>query len=175
VAFWLIYQGSEGLTRIIKVKDIGRSRIIVIAILALLAIGYAWALSQNPYRLSSPNPAQIHPYYLSDTLLLLTVLLPYLATWGLGMLAVAKLRIYHTNAPGIIYRRALSALAKGLMAVIISSIVIQLITATSPMLVQVGLEQILLLIYLLIIIYAVGHIWILMGARRLAFIEEASR
>jgi hypothetical protein len=174
LAFWRIHEGAKQLGALVGYRGVDRRRLWALTILVPTLIAYVWLMFHNPYRLHSPNTSKIVPYYLPDILLFATIIVPYALTWYFGLMASAYLRAYHANAQGIIYRRSLTGLSNGLIAVIASSLTIQLVTAVSPAVSTLGLEGVLSLLYLLIGIYALGHIWILNGARRLQKIEEVT-
>jgi hypothetical protein len=171
-AFWLIYLGARGLSRMVNHRDLQSTWTRLGAILVPFALLYIWEILHNPYRNFSPDPGHIPSFYLTDTMLLLTLCLPYILTWVIGLGAVASLSVYYRYSKGVIYRRSLTGLIYGLGSIIGSSIVIQLITAIAPSLARLGLHEVLALLYGLIIIYAAGHVLILNGARKLALIED---
>lgn len=172
IAFALMYRGAWQLAKLVNFKDYRRSKVSAFIILAIVGILYGWVLAHNPDRLRSLDPGNIVPYYLPDWLLLTTIVLPYILTWGFGLLAAGGIRSYQRNAVGILYRRPLRLLANGLATIIFSLILLQLITALGPSLVHLGLQSILGLLYGLILVYAAGHVMVALGARRLAKIEE---
>jgi hypothetical protein len=172
LAFSLIYRGARSLGRLVDDRDVRRGRGVAATVIVPVTALYLVALFSNPYRGSSPNTSVYATYHLSDAAILLTLSLPYILTWALGSLSVVYLYAYYRHAHGIIYRRALSRLGFGLAAVIGASIVIQLVVAIGPTLVSLGLGQILLALYVLVGVYALGHVWIVLGARRLSQIEE---
>lgn len=173
-AFILIYQGAKQLARLVQFQSYGKRRWWILGALLVMGIVYVWVLAQNPYRMSSPDPGQVASYYLPDWLLLPTVVLPYLVIWFLGLTAAAYVRLYQRYSPGIIYREAIQRLGRGLYAIIIASLLIQLLAAVSGSLAHLGLGQILLVLYALILIYALGHVLVAAGARKLAAIEEVT-
>ena len=173
-AFGIIGRGALKLAQIVKLRGVRQGSLAALAALAVMGILYGWFMAKNPYRLSSPDPARYSSYYLPDWLIIATIMVPYLVVWYCGLLAVVYLRCYQKFSSGIIYRKALSRLAAGLFAVIMASLLIQLLNALSPSLAHVGLGNILFLLYGLVIIYAVGHVLVVIGARRLSKIEEVS-
>ena len=172
IAFVIICRGAWQLAALVGYRGVRRNQFWGFLVLAVMGVLYAWLLAHNPDRLTSANPDQITPYYLSDWLLLTTIVIPYLVLWNLGLTAVAAVRSYQCHAKGIIYRNALGRLAAGLFTIIMALLLIQLTDAIGPSLVRLGLSSILFLIYLLIFVYAFGHVLVALGARRLAKIEE---
>lgn len=171
-ALLLIARGAWRLGAIVQFRNFRRFNLLALVVLAVIAIGYVWALAHDPYRTSSPNPAKYSSFYLPDWVILLTLVLPYILVWYCGLFAAACLWIYQTYSSGIIYRKALIRASVGLLVVISASILIQLLDAISSSLAHLGLRDVLFVLYGLIIIYAAGHVLIASGARKLARIEE---
>jgi hypothetical protein len=116
-AFWLIYQGSQGLMRMVKTPSRWRRGWLMIALAPIVA-AYAWMLLHHPYRAGSPDPGTIAAYYMPDIGLIVFLVLPYALTWYLGLVAALQVRHYRRHAPGVIYRRSLVGLVWGMVAVI---------------------------------------------------------
>ncbi len=173
VALGLIVRGAWQLAGLVRFRRLALVQAVALLALAVIGITYAVLLIHDPYRSATPSPTLHSSYYLSDWLLVPTIVVPYLVVWYCGLLAVGCLRIYQSYSSGIIYRHALSRLSSGLFAVIMASVFIQVLDAVSPSLVHLGVKDLLLLIYVLIIVYAIGHIVVALGARSLAKIEEA--
>lgn len=172
IAFSLIYRGAWQLAKLVQFRSFRRNQVLGFVILVIVGILYAWLLAYNPDRLRSLDPGKIVPYYLPDWLLLPTIVVPYIITWGFGFMASAAIRSYQRNAVGILYRKPLARLSAGLFIIILSLTLLQLITALGPSLVHLGLQAILGLLYGLILVYAAGHILVALGARQLSKIEE---
>jgi hypothetical protein len=113
-----------------------------------------------------------NPYHLSRTVLLLTVIVPYLYAWFMGILSCYDLALYARKIRGLLYKRALTTLSAGLMTIIGSSIFIQFVKIAFAYKDNVSINSLLLIIYVLLIIEAVGFILIANGARQLKRIEE---
>ncbi len=173
LAFASIYHGSNGLAKLVAYKSVQKGKLIGTLVLVPLVGLYAYTMFHNPARNSAPVGENVSSYFLSDPMLLLTIVLPFSITWFIGMLAIVNINAYYRHSEGIIYRKSLAYLTKGLIAVVASSLVIQMISAMGPALASWGLSQVILLLYILIVIYSAGHVLVLKGARRLARIEEA--
>lgn len=173
LAFVFIFLGSQRLAGIVKKAD--KSKWSPMVMVTLMGMAYVWALANNPYRQDSPNPLDTPSYFLPDWAIIVALVLPYLLTWYFGFRASAFLKLYENSSPGIIYRESLKGLSRGMILIIISSVAIQLLGAVAPSLRDLGLSGLLILIYLLIILYAAGHVMVANGARKLAKIEEVGR
>jgi hypothetical protein len=113
-----------------------------------------------------------NPYFLPVWLMVLTVIVPYLYMWFIGILAAYQLFIYSKNMQGILYRRALLYVACGLAAVIISSIAIQYLNTVIPRVGHLMIDHRLMLNILFRILAGTGFILLAIGATRLKKIEE---
>lgn len=112
------------------------------------------------------------PYHLPTVLTLLTIVIPYLFAWFMGLLATLELTMYATKIHGLLYKRSLNMLASGIAMVIVSSIFIQYITVIFAYKGNFTLGILLVLIYILLIGEAIGFVLISTGSKRLKRIEE---
>lgn len=143
---------------------------------SLAIFSYFWleVIFTNQARLNPGPASQFATYYLKDSLLILTIVIPALLTWIIGTLTVIKLRIYFKKLKGIIYKRAISSLVSGLIGVIFGSIFLQALMALGTQrLVVLGLGRVLLLIYVFLFIQVLGYFLIARGANKLTKIETA--
>lgn len=114
-----------------------------------------------------------NPYHLSVWQAVLTIIVPYLYAWFVGMLAVYELITYGRHVRGVLYRQAMHMLVVGLFTMILGSIAFQYSQSFRP-----GNDGHLVLgSYLLFslifqIITGIGFIMIALGAARLKKIEE---
>lgn len=111
-------------------------------------------------------------YYLPNWLIILTLAVPYVYVWCVGINAVRNLNIYKNRVKGLVYKRAIDYLAKGIAVIIVLSIFIQLIAVLSAQLNRLNLTPLLAVIYLLLVLYALGYGLVSRGAKRLKQIEE---
>lgn len=141
----------------------------------LILLAYVWLelIFTNPYRVVPGNASKFASYYLKDSLLILTIVIPSLISWFIGLLSVIKLKIYYKKVSGKIYKRALSSLVNGLSGVIAASVFLQALLSLGPQrLLDLGLEKLLGFIYLFLIIQALGFYFIARGASNLTKIES---
>jgi hypothetical protein len=171
IAFGLIFVGSRQLNISTAHRLSAERTAIVLFPYAILAGLFAIFFYQNleyVVRNGIPNfavPGQ-WPFY--------TVALPYCLSWLLGITAIVNIAEYARFVSGTIYRRALSSLARGLSAVVLGSILIQLVSVANTFAAHLRLASILLLIYILLILYAVGFVLINRGAKKLIRIEDVT-
>jgi hypothetical protein len=122
----------------------------------------------NPGSLGSTH----NPYFLPIWLLLLTVIIPYLYAWFVGLLAAYEITSYSQQVRGVLYKQALHLLVGGLVAVIAGSILLQYISSVDPSPGHLVLDYRLLLVVLFRIVIGIGFVLIAAGANRLKRIEE---
>lgn len=116
--------------------------------------------------------ATSHPAYFSPTWVLIpSFLITYLVAWYLGSLTVYLLIFYTKHIGGTLYAHALRYLAYGVVAVVVSSIFIQVLTVFTGQLQSLSTAALIVLIYLLLGIIGAGYIPIAIGAKKLAKIE----
>lgn len=172
LSFALFYLGTVRLVRLAKIREnIGKS-VVVVVVVVLVGLAYTYLVLQNPVRQISTNPRLSPTYYLSDIMIFTTIILPYLAAWLMGGLAIVNLFAYEKSVKGVIYKQALKSFSRGFIAIVILSIGVQFLNQLGANLVYAGLNTLLLIIYALLIFIGVGYWMMARGAQRLTMIEE---
>jgi hypothetical protein len=113
-----------------------------------------------------------NPYHLPIWLMLLTVIIPYLYAWFVGLLATYEITSYSKQVRGVLYKQSLQLLVGGLVTVIAGSILIQYVSSIEPSKGYLVLNYRLLLLIVFRVITGVGFALIGIGANRLRKIEE---
>jgi hypothetical protein len=113
-----------------------------------------------------------NPYHLPFYALLITVVIPYICIWAIGMTSVYELRLYARKIHGVLYKRALQLVAGGLTLVILLSIASQYLTAAFARQTVFALGPLLIIIYVLLVMEAAGLAIVAMGAKQLKKIED---
>jgi len=134
----------------------------------ILASVYTWLITTH-----GPGVAPDKSFYLPDWVIVFTLAVPYTFIWCVGFNAVYQLREYKNGVKGTIYKRAFENLSKGFGVIILLSITIQFITTLAAQLSRLNLTPLLLVVYLLILLYAVGYGLVARGSNKLRGIEEA--
>lgn len=111
-------------------------------------------------------------FYLPNWLIALTIMLPYLYAWSIGLLAAYVLILIARQASGVLYKRAVQLLALGLAATIIGLFALQYFRAIVPRSGHLTVGGALLCIYAIYAISTTGYLLLAAGARRLKKIEE---
>lgn len=173
LAFWCFFLGARKLSSRIREKNSTLTYIFYGALLTMFAYIWLDLIFTNSSRTVSTNPAIPATYYLRDSLIILTIVLPSFIAWILGFLGVLELRRYGTQVKGILYRSALRSFIKGVGGVIIGSVLLQgLLSLGTARLLQLGLDKLLIIIYMFLIIQGLGFFFIAQGSRRLTKIES---
>jgi hypothetical protein len=168
VSLWYIYKGSVALSDLVGAKINSRQVQFAIVPFVLLALVFAWYFYAH---LATVTINGIPNFALPGKWPFFTLALPYLAAWILGLLAILNITNYIVVVKGPIYKLALRYLAAGIMAVLTFSIFSQFITLSSSFFAHLSLMPILLIIYLILLFYALGFVLIAIGARKLTRIE----
>ncbi len=175
LGFLFLFTGSWRLVRSAKKAYLPRSHLIATgAALVVLGAFYIFATLSNPSRETPVAPTTQATYYMPDWLILTTITLPYILAWAFGFYAALFLHAYHRGVGGKIYKKALMKLNKGFFVVIIASMLLQFIGAATTVLYGLGLGAALLLLYVLLLFIAVGYVFIALGAKDLAQLEEVT-
>jgi len=165
LAFTIIGNGSSILSKLTKTK-LGPLTIRLFALVFItFSVLYTW-LTLQEYRVDN------NPYYLSLPMIILTLIIPYLYAWFLGLFASLQMAGYAQRVKGLLYKRALNLVAIGIVTVIASSTLIQyfmIIFAGQKDLTAASVE---LMLYIFLILEAIGFVSISDGAKRLKRIEE---
>ncbi len=168
IAFLLLVTGAIALIKTVGQKTIPNAPSIFTIGLISLSAFYGWVITAKPLN----QGADERMYYLPSWLLIVTIVIPYLIAWRAGLLTTYYLYCFHKNVKGIIYRSAFKDLARGIGVVVFVSILIQLITTSAAQLSRLNLTPILALVYVLLILYAVGFGFVARGAKNLKKLEE---
>lgn len=174
IAFGFIFYGSTKLYKTIEEVKIPTKTILLYAV-PFVIFTYVWleSIFTNEFRIIEPASNIGASYYLKDSLLVLTIVIPSLMCWGMGFLAFIKLRIYLLKVKGLIYKRALKSFVYGFAGIIFASIFLQALLSLGPRrLLDLGLSNLLIIIYLFLIIQGIGFFFVAKGAKNLTKIES---
>lgn len=163
-AFVLIENGTYELVKLVRAHHSHQVLRLLVVLGAIIA-----ALFQREVFL---NRAGDNPYYLPVYPLIFTIIVPYVFTWTIGIVSVYELNLYAAKVKGLLYKHALQFLANGLSIVIVLSVAIQFISASTVASSNPSLGTILLIDYVLLGAMAFGYLLVAIGAKRLKRIEE---
>lgn len=156
--------GARGLSEIIKQRPTYRA--VNILALTILYLGLTYA------RLVATTHGRNEVYHMNIWFILMTLVVPYIYMWFLGLLSVYEIYNYRRKITGIIYKQSWGLLALGFGWLIMISIGLQYLTTLSDRLADLSIYWILLIVYSLVALLSVGFILIAWGANKLAKIEK---
>ena len=167
LAFSFLASGSAKLLKLLRPKVTIRYTDYAIAGMIFLASMFTYIVVARPFGGSVANN-----YALPAWLVVLTIVIPFLFAWYKGALKVYQIYLYRKHVVGNLYREMLKNLVAGLSTIIVSAILIQVLASVSASLTRLNFTPLLILVYVLIAIYAVGYGLLARGARQLKKIEE---
>jgi hypothetical protein len=113
-----------------------------------------------------------NPYFMPLWLMVLTIIIPSLYSWFIGLLAAYEIMLFSQRTEGVLYRSALRMLVAGLTLIIVSFVAVQFTTSVSPGIGRLVLGYRLVLTLIFRVIGGAGFILVALGANRLKTIEE---
>ena len=164
IGFVIIGAGTRKLADIVRARPTRAGVLLFGLAVIFVTIFFEHAVIRNRYIGGSP-------YYLPLTLLMTTIIAPYVFTWYTGLLAAYELWLYAIKARGVLYKRALSQLAGGIAIVIVGSVSAQYL-AGSYATHGTSVITVLAIAYSFLVIQALGYVLVAVGANRLKKIEE---
>ncbi len=172
VAFILISQAAHDLGKLAKVRASLRS--IYILSLAFIGLGvlYCYAVFTVTGSIPPTNWLITTMEPIPLPIRIVTVIIPYLFMWAIGLISVFKIYLYQQQVEGLIYRQSLKLLSAGLAAVILTSIALQFIIAVAPSIQNLPFGAILTLAYGCIMLLGAAFFTIALGVGRLRKLEE---
>jgi hypothetical protein len=169
---WLVYRGTEKLLSIVNYKKkVIVSQTYMYAYLILAGL-YVYFTFQDPARQFPTHTVAVASYYEPNWLLFLTLVIPRLIYGFFGLMAVYNIYLYNTKVKGSLYKQALKYLTQGLIAVIITTAILRCIQSLSTPLEKFSLQAVLILVYVLLLLIAIGYVLIAKGAKKLQQFEE---
>ena len=170
IAFSVIAGASRGLLGSVKMKlSLSSARFLIMGFL-LLGVLYCFFTFRR-LDLSSLGSAD-NPYFLPVWLMVISVIVPYLYAWFMGLLASFELTIFSRQVRGVLYRQPLAMLVGGLLTVIFSLVALQYIASVEPRVGHLVFNYKLALTLLFRLIGGGGFVLLALGANRLRKIEE---
>jgi hypothetical protein len=113
-----------------------------------------------------------NPYYLPVWLLVLTLIVPYLYAWFLGLLTAFDMWLVACRSAGYLYRGSIMTMAIGLVGVIAARIGIQYSVSIIPRDRHYTVDNALVFLYMMYVLTILGFVAFIYGINRLKRIEE---
>lgn len=170
IAFTYISNGTRSLNERSRITISNSGSKLLILSFMLIGVAYCFVTFRHLslHTITSTNNA----YYLPTWLIILSLVVPYLYSWFIALLAAYELYLYSKKIGGVFYQHAMRQLSYGVIAVIGSSIVVQYLRTATPRTGHLSLNVILLVINAVYILMGTGYIILSLGARQLRKIEE---
>ena len=167
VAFGIIFMGTTSLIKSVKLAPLSRARrsLFLIPLAAVVPV-FIWLT------FTIPNITTI--YHLPDVLIFCTLLLPAILAWVFGILGAVNMGFYGKEVPGIIYKKSVALIVRGVLALTGGSIFFLVVSSLGPHLSSVGIGTLLVVVYLFLAILGLGYISVARGAKRLSRLEGTS-
>ena len=166
IAFLFISMGARGLSELAKSRPTYLTLNVVALTVIVLGVVFCDLIARSHHNI-------VTSYHLTYSLVMLTLAIPYMYVWFLGLFATVEIYVYSRKVAGIVYRKGWNKLALGFGAIILFSIVLQYLTTLSSWLTGLSLSGILLLLYVLLLLLASAYIVVALGTKELMKIEEA--
>lgn len=166
IAFIFIGIGARGLSAISRARPPFWSVNVVVLATIILGVGFCVLIEQA-------HQAVRTTFHMPASVAMLTLAIPYMYIWFLGLYSVLEIIVYGQRVAGILYRQNWNRLALGLGGVLLIDIALQYLSTFTTWLNGLTLRGILLLLYVLLFIYAAAFIVVALGAQKLMRIEEA--
>jgi hypothetical protein len=168
LSFIPMYIGSVMLVHRTDQKVSAASKLITAILPAtIFSIFYIYMIFTDPTRQISTDPLIPATYFLADSLIIITVVIPVIATWVLGLLLVQNLDHYshHTRT---VNRSGLVTFYNGMLVIIAATIIVQALNSLGSTRFQdISLGLVIFLLYVLIIFITLGLGLIARGAKNL--------
>lgn len=169
--FYLLYKGARLLSGNIEkpLQSISKGY----GGIALFISGglFAYLTLTNPNKSSAIDAATPGSYYLPDWLLIITIIIPYIIIFFLGLRAVQEIYHYRINVKGTLYRDSLRLLADGIGLVALTVLLLRFMASLTHIS-NANLNTLMAIVYFLVFIIAAGYASIALGAKRLQRLEE---
>lgn len=169
--FILVNRGSQKLKELVKSTIQTPTRTYNLIFLAFSSL-YTFLVVSDPAAQHSTASTPIASYYMPDWLIVVAVVIPRLILWYLGVQAAQNIYAYKRKVKGIIYKHALTNMARGIAGVVFATIALRSYQSLSSQVGELSLGLVLVVVYILLIIIATAYLLIAKGSKSLAKIEN---
>ena len=145
---------------------------IRVLVLLTITIGSIYCYTTFNGSVSTELSNSDNAYYLPTWLIIISILIPNIYLWFVGLFAVYKLSLFSQQARGVLYKKALRLVVIGLVAVIFSLVALQYVVGVQPRDWHLMLNAELLIILFLRLLSGFGFALLALGAIRLKRIED---
>lgn len=169
----LILIGTKSLARSVNAPELTLTKTLITMIFPLsFSILNVYLTLTNPTLQGMTHEVRT-TYHLPSYLVIITILAPSIVTWFIGTQALNHVQNYINNVKGEVYKTAISLFGTGFLFVIVSSVFLQLLLALGQeRLLGLGLNLIILVVYLFIILQAIGYILLAKSSQKFAQVDK---
>ena len=139
--------------------------------IALMSIGVVYSYLVLNNLAATALDSSDNPYYLPAWIIILSLMIPYLYAWFLGILAALNMFEMSQHTPGLIYRTALKRLAAGFIIVIGSMMLLQYVHSFDMLTTRSALQTVLTT-YIVYGLTVCGFAYIILAVRKMSLFEE---
>jgi hypothetical protein len=170
VAFSLIASAARRLLNDAKLRLSPAITKSIIIAFVVAGVSYCYLVFRH-FDMTSLTKAN-NGYFLPIWLMLLTIIIPYLYIWFIGLLSACDLAVLAAKARGHLYKRAQAYLVAGLVIVLMGSVAIQYVHTIQPVSGHLLIDASLALTLIFRVLQGVGFVLMTVGAIKLRKIEE---
>ena len=172
VAFIMIGVAARKLYFIAKAKFIVPYLYALMLIFCFIGVTFCYAAFESSKTLSPSDWLITIQYNLPIRVQIMTIIIPNLFTWFIGLVAAYDIYLYQTQVKGIFYRKSLKLLSIGLTLEICSSILVQYITIIAASIQRRPTSFMVTILFSVIILTIVAFILIARGVQKLKRLES---
>ena len=168
LSFLLMFMGSAQIASLITPRVSRAAKFTTVLFpVALFSVFYLFMIFSNPTRQFSMDPSVRPTYFLPDSMIIGTIILPVIATWFLGLLLVLNLEHYSHYSKSI-NRSGLVNFFNGIIIIVAITILTQVLASLgNSRFANLNLGALLAIIYVFLGLMTFGFGLIAHGAKRL--------
>jgi hypothetical protein len=138
-------------------------------LLTVISIGFLIAIATR----YNGSDASVSIYdYLPISAAIALVGIPFVIVWNFYLLAAKNLYYYRKHVKGRVYKQSLRLLTTGIYLILGSSVIVQLLGTLGELFANLRLVALLVIVYVLVAIIAVGYLYIARAATKLSKVEN---
>ncbi len=173
IAYLLISQAARKLLSQAKVVLSLKSIYGLILLFCIIGAIYFNNVSSMAEKLNPSDWLVSVDYGMVMPIRILTIIVPFLFMWTIGIFAAYEIYLYQKNVKGLFYRQSFTLLSIGLILEIVASFLSQYVTTFGESLRKLPTAASLIIVYAVLILLAVGYALIASGVRKLKKLESS--
>lgn len=172
VVYIYISRGGQRLFSMVRAKVPSAHIAALALLLSVICAMYCYAIFTSRTKLTPVDWLITVNYAVRAPLLILTLVVPFLFMWSIGLIATYQIYHYHRKVKGVIYRDCLRLLSIGLTLEILAEIAAQYITALAASVRRFPSVFMALLVFTVLLVIAIAYVLIVQGVKKLRAFEE---